>query len=69
MSEQILKYLTDHPKYNAISCAYILSFLFNLDLNQIANTIVLSTIGAISGYLATKILEYGLKRMKKITKQ
>ncbi|HMG16918.1 MAG TPA: hypothetical protein VK590_15785 [Saprospiraceae bacterium] len=61
MPEHILKYLTAHPNYNAISCATILGFLFNLDLNQIANTIVLSIIGALSGYMATKILERCLK--------
>ncbi|HMG15206.1 MAG TPA: hypothetical protein VK590_07165 [Saprospiraceae bacterium] len=60
----MLKYLTAHPNYNAISCATILGFLFNLDLNQIANTIVLSTIGALSGYMATKILEKCLKKGK-----
>ncbi|HMG15285.1 MAG TPA: hypothetical protein VK590_07570 [Saprospiraceae bacterium] len=64
MNQSILKYLADHPKYNAISCASILSFIINLDLNQIVNTMVLSFVGALSGYVATKILELCLKRVK-----
>ncbi len=64
MNNTILKYLADHPKYNAISCASILSFMINLDLNQIANTMVLSIIGAISAYIATKFLELCLKKIK-----
>ncbi len=64
MNQSILKYLADHPKYNAISFASILCFIINLDLNQITNTMVLSVVGALSGYVATKILEFCLKRMK-----
>ncbi len=64
MKNQILNYIIDHPKHNAISCATILGFIVNLDLNQIANTITLSIISAISGYIATKILERFLKRIK-----
>ncbi len=64
MKHSLLNYLADHPKYNAISCASLLSFIINLDLNQIANTMVLSVVGALSGYVATKILEICLKRIK-----
>ena len=61
MNDQTLKYLTDHPKNIAITCASILGFIINLDLNRIVNTIFLSAIGAVSGYLATRILEMFLK--------
>ena len=64
MNNNILNYLADHPKYNAISCASLLSFIINLDLNQIVTTMVLSVIGALSGYLATMTLEKILKANK-----
>ena len=61
MNNNILNYLADHPKYNAISCASLLSLIINLDLSQIATTMVLSVIGALSGYVATMTLEKILK--------
>ena len=64
MNNNILNYLADHLKYNAISCASLLSFIIHLDLNQIVTTMVLSVIGALSGYLATMTLEKILKANK-----
>jgi len=70
MKNQIINYIIDHPKHNAITCGSIMGFLVSLDIHQIANTIVLSIIGAASGYLATKLLEkclnwFGLKTKKR----
>ncbi len=64
MKNQILNYIIDHPKHNAITCGSIMGFLVSLDIHQIANTIILSIIGALSGYIATKLLELIIKRVK-----